>query len=357
MKETKYNIPVYEDEDIADLKEYSEKMAEAIKTQVDKFGNPLVFKGIVPTLTDLQAITEATNGEIYAVVQENKNYIWNGTEWKIYSDNSESINTTSDIIVSPTEPQTDRRKVWFQTKGKNLFDKSNILRGYLNENGTISNNNEEYFVSEFIKVEPNTKYFCGQTGSKRGKFYDSSKEVINTSFNFSTIENGVCFTTTDETYFIRVTVTAEHINNLQIEKGEGATQFEEYINPTIHIKNDNGEYEEFVRKEEERIDIINEMEYATNEYIDGNRIYRKRMLLGNGPGSSLTKTYPIGVQGFNIIKTNLCLKQNALYIPLPIASPDTGAIVNYYIDGTNLIIQTGRDRSSFLVRAEIYYIK
>lgn len=159
--------------------------------------------------------------------------------------------SVEEIIVSPTEPETDRRKVWFQTKGKNLFDKSNILRGYLNENGTISNNNEEYFVSEFIKVEPNTKYFCGQTGSKRGKFYDSSKEVINTSFNFSTIENGVCFTTTDETYFIRVTVTAEHINNLQIEKGEGATQFEEYINPAIYVKKDNGDYEEFIKKEKE----------------------------------------------------------------------------------------------------------
>ena len=260
------------------------------------------------------------------------------------------------IIVSPTEPTTDRRKVWFQ-KGKNLFDKSNVMRGYLNENGTISNNNEEYYVSKFIRVEPNTKYFCGQTGSKRGKFYDSSKEVIDTSFNFSTIENGNCFTTTNDTYFIRVTVTAEHINNLQIEKGEEATEYEEYINPTICIKNNNDTYEEFIKKEEGQIDITNEIEYATNEYIDGHRVYRKRMLLGYGPNNSSPKAYPIGVEGFNIIKTNLCLKQNELYIPLPLISADTAAIVNYYINGTDLIIQAGRDRSSFLVRAEIYYIK
>lgn len=99
MRKIEYNIPVYEDEDIADLKEYSEKMAEAIKAQVDKFGNPLVFKGTVATLTDLQAITEATNGEIYAVTQENKNYIWNGTEWEIYSDNYENEGTGSAITI------------------------------------------------------------------------------------------------------------------------------------------------------------------------------------------------------------------------------------------------------------------
>lgn len=96
MRQTKYNIPIYEDEDLADLKEYSEKMAEAIKTQVDKFGNPLNFKGSVLTLADLQLITDNKNGDIYAVKEENKNYIWNGTEWVEYSDNKPA--TTDELV-------------------------------------------------------------------------------------------------------------------------------------------------------------------------------------------------------------------------------------------------------------------
>ena len=96
MRQTKYNIPVYEDEDLADLKEYSEKMAEAIKTQVDKFGNPLNFKGSVLTLADLQLITDNKNGDIYVVKEENKNYIWNGTEWVEYSNNTPA--TTDELV-------------------------------------------------------------------------------------------------------------------------------------------------------------------------------------------------------------------------------------------------------------------
>lgn len=90
MKKIEYDIPVYEDEDLADLKEYSEKMAEALKTQVDKFGNPIIFKGIVDNIEALQSITDMQNGYIYMVKSEKKNYIYNGVEWVLYSDNANS---------------------------------------------------------------------------------------------------------------------------------------------------------------------------------------------------------------------------------------------------------------------------
>lgn len=88
MKQAQYNIPIFEDQDMANLNDYSEKMASAIKTQIDKFGNPLVFKGIVNTLDELNSIKDNTNGDIYSVAEENKNYIWNGTAWEIYSDST-----------------------------------------------------------------------------------------------------------------------------------------------------------------------------------------------------------------------------------------------------------------------------
>lgn len=47
MKQTEYEIPIFTDNDKADLNLYSSKMAEALKKQLDKFGNPLIFKWAV----------------------------------------------------------------------------------------------------------------------------------------------------------------------------------------------------------------------------------------------------------------------------------------------------------------------
>ena len=101
MLKTDYNIPIFEDTDAADLNKYSNEMANALKTQinntnneikeidkkvvdaVDKFTEPLSYKGQLSTIQDLPI--SATNGDIYNVTSENKNYIYNGTNWVEYS--------------------------------------------------------------------------------------------------------------------------------------------------------------------------------------------------------------------------------------------------------------------------------
>lgn len=101
MLKTDYNIPIFEDTDAADLNKYSNEMANALKTQinntnneikeidkkvvdaVNKFTEPLNYKGQVSTIQDLP--TNATNGDIHSVTSENKNYIYNGTNWVEYS--------------------------------------------------------------------------------------------------------------------------------------------------------------------------------------------------------------------------------------------------------------------------------
>ena len=86
MKNIEYDIPIFESNDLADLDLYSEKMATAIKEQIDKFGNPLAFKGIKQNISELDLISNPQSGDIYGVIETNKNYIWNGKEWIIYSD-------------------------------------------------------------------------------------------------------------------------------------------------------------------------------------------------------------------------------------------------------------------------------
>lgn len=83
MRTIDYDLPIFEDSDIADLNQYSTDMAEALKVQIDKFGNPLTYKGEVATYGDLPS--NPVKGDIYSVADENKNYVWNGTEWLVYS--------------------------------------------------------------------------------------------------------------------------------------------------------------------------------------------------------------------------------------------------------------------------------
>jgi hypothetical protein len=106
LKNIEYDIPIFESNDLADLDLYSEKMATAIKGQIDKFGNPLAFKGIKQNISELDLISNAQSGDIYGVIETNKNYIWNSKEWIIYSDimeldnyyNKEEINKKIDNI-------------------------------------------------------------------------------------------------------------------------------------------------------------------------------------------------------------------------------------------------------------------
>lgn len=123
MQKTDYDIPVFQDEDVADLNEYSEEMAEALKTQIDKFGNPLTFKGSVNTLLELQQITGMKNGDIYRVIAESKNYIYNGTEWVVYSDNSSTDPILENLIEALTTPVTgEGESLSLDNTAKKRFD-------------------------------------------------------------------------------------------------------------------------------------------------------------------------------------------------------------------------------------------
>ncbi len=100
MKNIEYDLPIFVNGDKADLNQYSEKMAKAIKKQIDKFGSPLTFKGTVSNCKELEELKEdSESGEIYRVVEENKNYIFDGNEWQEYSDNIDVNSITKDVAI------------------------------------------------------------------------------------------------------------------------------------------------------------------------------------------------------------------------------------------------------------------
>lgn len=102
MRTTDYNLPIFDDTDVADLNDYTEKLANALKGQIDRFGNPLTFKGIVAMIEDLPE--DATAGDIYNVTDINKNYVFSGEEWLEYSDAID--NSCQDMISDEYDSTT-----------------------------------------------------------------------------------------------------------------------------------------------------------------------------------------------------------------------------------------------------------
>lgn len=172
-----------------------EKIDKGLKDAVDKFTEPLSYKGEVVTKQNLPV--QAQNGDMYNVTSENKNYIYNGTNWVPYSstldleyleNNTKTTKTTQvsteltiqdsananaklDIKNGKTEQETS-------TTGKNKFqigertenavgvtstvDLSEItLNGTTTENGnlTVGHKSELSGYDYIGKFEAGTYYF------------------------------------------------------------------------------------------------------------------------------------------------------------------------------------------------------
>lgn len=318
MQKIEYDLPIFEDNDVADLNDYSIKMATALKEQIDKFGNPLIFRGAVQTLADLQALANAQSGYIYRVDEENKNYIYNGTDWVVYSDNvdlskyQEEVNTQINevntqitnieqegIIVSPTEPTENRRKVWLQ-KGKNLFDKLSHIE--FNDGYRSWQDGKKRAVANFcglkIPVYENTQYVTSSdiiyTEISNLCFFDKNMNFIS-GYTFNTEDRS--FITPSSCAYITIAILNTY-DYFQLQQGSTATEYEEYVEPKTYILNDNNVYEEFMKKEEE---IYSTNEQVIGKWIDGKTLYRKVINIGELIPNSRTD-YSTGISNVKIKK-------------------------------------------------------
>ena len=339
MKNVEYNIPVFESEDIVDLNLYSENMAEAIKDQIDKFGNPLTFQGIKESISELNLILNPQNGDIYGIIETNKNYIWNGKEWVVYSDVMELDNyynrkeidqkiediqalpvggtkgqvltkqsetdgdanwedieanevyigneekapdsakiiveeddfkesstlSKSEIFVGAEEPTTGE-KVWFR-KGKNYLDISK-LKSRTSYGITLTPTNTGIKISGTatdtytyggkisIALKKGIKYtLSGKNAGNILKIALLKQDASTIIMNVKTVNDEITFIPTEDVFYIQFilegitkgTTYDYEISNLQIEQGL-KTSYEDYIEQKLFVRNSNGEYEEFIKK-------------------------------------------------------------------------------------------------------------
>lgn len=125
--------------------------------------------------------------------------------------------------VSPLE-----HTVAVKAKSKNLFDKDNVeAKKWLNINGQEEATESGYFLSGFISVIPNTTFYIGNRGTTRAKFYDSNKSALTDTWDLTS--NGQSFTTPNNCYYLRVSVTAAYLDSMQLELGTAATEYEPYV--------------------------------------------------------------------------------------------------------------------------------
>lgn len=113
--------------------------------------------------------------------------------------------------------------------GKNLFDKDNdIVTGYtFGVAGESFSSKDFFYQTKYISVLPNTTYsFTGikkvNVDSLRVCEYQADKTFIKRNYEVYTI------TTSENTYYIRVSNYIGKLNTLQLEQGSTATEYEAY---------------------------------------------------------------------------------------------------------------------------------
>lgn len=141
---------------------------------------------------------------------------------------------------SPSYPQKIKTADGVQNVyvcGKNMFDKSACVIGSLQGDGSVTGQNPDWNTSAYIPVSPNTKYYKGVSGSARFKFFDIDGVPLSGVYDdIPNATNAQVFTTPASAYFIRLTVTTENLGTLQIENGEEATDYEEFVGGSASVK-------------------------------------------------------------------------------------------------------------------------
>ena len=107
--------------------------------------------------------------------------------------------------------------------------------------------------------------------------------------------------------------------------------------------------------------ITTGQEVATNEYIDGKRVYRKRINCGNLPNAT-SKTVSLSLSNVNIIKIEGIAKNSSdasNNLPLPYMDPRNlqTCVMLSIISGYNIALVTAEDKSYYTAYVTVYYTK
>lgn len=148
-------------------------------------------------------------------------------------------NAKGEVDVTVQGVTTDGLSTYASQKitsvGKNLFDKSNLVLGKYEANGTITNNTTDVRCTNYIKVKPSTSYVLskdGVAGNKRMLYYDKDKTFISAFVSTSAEITPANCEYIRFAYFSTTDISA----NIQLEPGTVATSHEDFVSSTMYVK-------------------------------------------------------------------------------------------------------------------------
>lgn len=142
------------DEDMNEIKRVVNSNSDELKKATDKLNvfvdSPLKWQGTVENYEDLFALENVNQGEIYTVLNENKNYAWNKIEWIEYSD---SINVNN-LITHKYSLEIDSDKTAGEETTIPCYYKvgEDVLDVYLNGERLLKSSDDSGTDGHYLEV-------------------------------------------------------------------------------------------------------------------------------------------------------------------------------------------------------------
>ena len=158
------------------------------------------------------------------------------------------------IIVSAIEPIKNRRRIWLR-KGKNLFNETNSMLGWINSSGDTGSSTATKRTGK-MKIKANENYIFSYEYASLASSDNRSYCLYNNDFEVVS-SSGITYNPASKQLNINPTVDGYidigydvNCTNIMFEQGSSKTSYEEYVEPALFIKNENGNYDEFFPKKE-----------------------------------------------------------------------------------------------------------
>lgn len=253
----KYDIPIFEDEDILDAVDYSEKLKNALVTRFDKDNNTINtindnIDGISNMVISINR-TKADANSVYTKKESDNKYA-NAIKQELTKAKEAQINSTGANLqnveifgesVQEAEPSIDNPSpitsigaINYKTTGKNVFDGEMELGSINWINGEFEDNANCIRSKNYIEVIPGQYYaFSNSRNYTHNVYnYDKNKQFINAE----AVSNNTSYQIPANAKYIRFRTTQGTIENnldtdFQIEKGSTVTTFEPYKEKTTTI--------------------------------------------------------------------------------------------------------------------------
>lgn len=194
---------------------------------------------------------------------------------------AENLDKLNNVVISPTEPTTGE-EVWIK-KGKNKFNANEL---FLDQTNHVTNNNSTNKLSittngnygysrykltipnEYLNKEVSISFNGVSTINKsqnniRNTIYisstpDESGDIMTQLLTTTKTKYSIKFTPNSQEIYITLygtlsdysTIMTIEMSEIQLELGE-PTEYEEYIEKEIYVKNENGVFERFYREDED----------------------------------------------------------------------------------------------------------